>query len=362
MSLVLEKIDRSVGGESHLSNVNLSLEPGSFNVLLGRTLAGKTSLMRVMAGLDKPSSGKIIMNGADVTGVPVQKRNISMVYQQFINYSNLTVRENIASPLRLAKLSQPEIDKRVAETADMLQISQYLDRHPLELSGGQQQRTAMARALVKDASLILFDEPLVNLDYKLREELRVELRDLFKARHSIAVYATTEPNEALALGGTTTLLHEGQIIQSGLAPSVYREPVDVNAASLFSEPPINLVPGQVTDNEVTFDDSVHFPLNQDLRGLKPGKYQFGIRPSHMGLVPHNDDDLELSMKVELAEISGSETFLHVKNSHFNLVMQLSGVHAYRTDTTINIYLPTHKLFVFNLDGQMIQSPSRLIKG
>jgi len=136
----------------------------------------------------------------------------------------------------------------------------------------------------------------------------------------------------------------------------------VNAASLFSEPPINLVPGQVTDNEVTFDDSVHFPLNQDLRGLKPGKYQFGIRPSHMGLVPHNDDDLELSMKVELAEISGSETFLHVKNSHFNLVMQLSGVHAYRTDTTINIYLPTHKLFVFNLDGQMIQSPSRLIKG
>ena len=220
----------------------------------------------------------------------------------------------------------------------------------------------MARALVKDASLILFDEPLVNLDYKLREELRVELRELFKVRNSIAVYATTEPNEALALGGTTTLVHEGTIIQSGLAPEVYREPVDVYAADLFSEPPINLVLGQVTEYEVTFDESVHFPLNQDLKNLKPAEYKFGIRPSHIGLVPHNDDDLELSMKVELAEISGSETFLHVMNSHFSLVMQLSGVHAYRTDTSIKVYLPTHKLFVFNLDGKMIQSPSRLIKG
>jgi len=362
MSLVLKNVDRLVNGEQHLNNVNLSLEPGSFNVLLGRTLAGKTSLMRLMAGLDKPSSGKILMNGADVTGVPVQKRNISMVYQQFINYSNLTVRENIASPLRLAKISESEIDKRVNETADMLQIGQFLKRYPLELSGGQQQRTAMARALVKDASLILFDEPLVNLDYKLREELRVELRELFKARNSIAVYATTEPNEALALGGTTTLIHEGQVIQSGKAPEVYREPVDVNAADLFSEPPINLVPGQVTDNEVTFDESVHFPLNQDLKGLKPGGYKFGIRPSHIGLVPHNDDDLELSMNVELAEISGSETFLHAMNNHFNLVMQLSGVHAYRTDTKIKVYLPTHKLFVFDLDGKMIQSPSSLIRG
>ena len=362
MSLLLENIDRVVDGEFHLNSINLSLEPGSFNVLLGRTLAGKTSLMRIMAGLDRPHNGKIVMNGADVTGVPVQKRNISMVYQQFINYPNLTVRENIASPLRLAKIKESQIDTRVKETAAMLQIGQFLDRYPLELSGGQQQRTAMARALVKDASLILFDEPLVNLDYKLREELRVELRELFKARNSIAVYATTEPNEALALGGTTTLLHEGRVIQSGPTPDVYREPVDVDAADLFSEPPINLVRGWVTESEVTFDASVHFPLNQDLKSLKPGDYRFGIRPSHIGLVPHNDDDLELSMNVELAEISGSETFLHVKNDHFNLVLQLSGVHAYHTDTPIKIYLPTHKLFVFNLGGKMIQSPSRLVKG
>ncbi|MBU2864656.1 ABC transporter ATP-binding protein [Reinekea marina] len=362
MSLKLENVSLVVEGCDYLSDVNLNLEPGSFNVLLGRTGAGKTSLMRVIAGLDKPTRGRLIMNGADVTGMAVQKRNVSMVYQQFINYSNLTVRENIASPLRLAKISEAEITKRVGETADMLQISQFLDRYPLELSGGQQQRTAMARALVKDASILLFDEPLVNLDYKLREELRVELRELFKARNAIAVYATTEPNEALALGGTTSLLHEGKLIQSGPSAEVYREPVDVDAADLFSEPPINLIAGEVTENEVTFDETAHFPLNQDLRGLTPGGYKFGIRPSHIGLVPHNDDDLELSMKVELAEISGSETFIHAKNNHFEIVMQLSGVHAYKTDSTINVYLPTHKLFVFDLNGKMIQSPSRLVRG
>ncbi|BBI50535.1 hypothetical protein HORIV_29560 [Vreelandella olivaria] len=140
------------------------------------------------------------MDGKDVTNVSVRKRNVSMVYQQFINYPSLTVYDNIASPLKLAKQPKSEIDKRVGEIAEMLHIEQLLNRYPQELSGGQQQRTAMGRALVKDADLILFDEPLVNLDYKLREELRDELRELFKARNCIAVYATTEPNEALALG------------------------------------------------------------------------------------------------------------------------------------------------------------------
>ncbi len=356
MSLTLKNVHRVVDGVTHIDNVSLTLEPGSFNVLLGRTLAGKTSLMRIMAGLDKPDSGSVWMNGRDVTGLTVQKRNISMVYQQFINYPNLSVFENIASPLRLAGYSKKDIERRVTETAELLHIEQYLQRLPLELSGGQQQRTAMARALVKDAELVLFDEPLVNLDYKLREELRQELRELFRLRNTIAVYATTEPNEALALGGITTLLHEGRVIQTGAGAQVYRRPATVHAAELFSEPPINLLPGQVNNSEVTFDQSVHFPLDQDLQKLPAGDYQFGIRPNHIGLVPHNDDDLELSMTVEVAEISGSETFLHVRNSLFTLVLQLSGVHEYHTDTSLKVYLPTHRLFVFDLDGKLIQAP------
>jgi len=359
MSLTLQNVSRVVEGETWIDQVNLTLEPGSFNVLLGRTLSGKTTLMRLMAGLDRPTTGKIIMNGVDVTGVAVRERNISMVYQQFINYPNLTVYENIASPLRLAKMDEAEVDRRVRETAEMLRIDPFLDRLPLQLSGGQQQRTAMARALVKDSQIILFDEPLVNLDYKLREELRQELRALFKARNCIAIYATTEPNEALALGGNTAVLNEGRLLQMGPTAEVYHQPKDIITAEMFSEPPINIVPGRVNEEEVTFDDTVHFRLNNDLRRLTPGEYQFGVRASHIGLVPHSDDDLELPVRVDLAEISGSETFLHVHNQHFDLVLHLSGVHAYQVDQEIKVYFPTHKLYAFDHQGKMVHSPARM---
>lgn len=356
MSLTLEHVNRVVDGQTWIDDASLSFEPGSFNVLLGRTLSGKTSLMRLMAGLDKPDSGRILMNGKDVTQVPVRHRNVSMVYQQFINYPSMTVFDNIASPLRQAGVSKDIIQSKVLETAKMLRIEKFLTRYPLELSGGQQQRTAMARALVKDAELILFDEPLVNLDYKLREELRQEMRELFQVRHTIAIYATTEPNEALALGGTTTVLHEGRVIQSGRTPEVYHQPKTVLAAELFSEPPINLMPGRIQGSEVSFANFVHFPLNVDLRSIGDGEYRFGVRPSHLSLVPSNDDDLELAVTVELAEISGSETFLHVRNEHFQLVLHLPGVHAYDVDAPIRVYIPTHKLFVFDEQGRLIQAP------
>ena len=358
MSLTLEHVCRVVDQQVYIDDACLSFEPGSFNVLVGRTLAGKTSLMRLMAGLDKPSSGRILMHGADVTGVPVRQRNVSMVYQQFINYPNLTVFENIASPLRQAGVAKAEIERKVQETAQMLRIDNILKRYPLELSGGQQQRTAMARALVKDADLVLFDEPLVNLDYKLREELRQEMRELFRARRSIAIYATTEPNEALALGGTTTILHEGRVIQSGRTTEVYHRPQQVLAAELFSEPPINLMRGRISDSEVSFEDFVHFPLTAELRGLELGDYRFGVRPGHIGLVPSNDDNLELAVIVELAEISGSETFLHVRSEHFALVLHLQGVHEYDVDAPIRIYIPTHKLFVFDARDQLVLAPIR----
>ncbi|WP_369990615.1 ABC transporter ATP-binding protein [Pseudomonas xanthosomatis] len=356
MSLVLEQVSRSVDEQVWINDASLRFEPGSFNVLLGRTLAGKTSLMRLMAGLDRPDRGRVLMDGEDVTGRPVRLRNVSMVYQQFINYPTLTVFENIASPLRQARMAEAEVQRRVRETAQMLRIEPYLGRLPLELSGGQQQRTAMARALVKDASLILFDEPLVNLDYKLREELRQELRALFAARNCIAVYATTEPNEALALGGTTTLLHEGRVIQSGPTAEVYQRPGSVLAAELFSEPPINLVPGSLRGNEVSLAGAVHFARSAALRELPDGDYRFGIRPSHLTLVPSGDDDLELSVLVELAEISGSETFLHVRNDHWRMILHLPGVHEYQVDTPIRVFIPTHKLFLFDSRDALAQAP------
>ena len=172
MTLELKGVSKTVGGQTHIHPTDLTLESGTMNVLLGPTLSGKTSLMRLMAGLDVPATGRIIWHGEDVTGMRVQDRKVAMVYQQFINYPSMSVYDNIASPMKLLGLDRAEIDKRVRETAELMQLTPQLQRKPLELSGGQQQRCALARALVKNAGLVLLDEPLANLDYKLREELR----------------------------------------------------------------------------------------------------------------------------------------------------------------------------------------------
>ena len=192
MTVVLENVTRVVGAIPYISDVSLTLEPGTLSVLLGPTLSGKTSLMRLLAGLDPPTTGRIVVNGKDVTGVDVRKRSVAMVYQQFVNYPSFTVFENIASPLRVQGRPNEEVERRVGEVASLLRLEPYLERMPLALSGGQQQRTAIARALVKGADLVLLDEPLANLDYKLREELRTELPRIFEV--SGASSSTPPPN------------------------------------------------------------------------------------------------------------------------------------------------------------------------
>ncbi len=174
MAIELRNVSLRVGAETHIYETSLTLEPGQFNILLGTTLSGKTSLMRLMAGLEKPTTGELWAGDENVTGVPVQKRSVAMVYQAFINYPSFSVFDNIASPLKVSGISGEAIKEKVYEVADMLKLTPMLNRLPSELSGGQQQRTALARALVKGADLVLLDEPLANLDYKLREELRDE--------------------------------------------------------------------------------------------------------------------------------------------------------------------------------------------
>ena len=247
MSLRLDTVRRVVGDEVWIDDLTLDLAAGQLYVLLGPTLAGKTSLMRLMAGLDRPTSGRVLVDGADVTGISVRKRSVAMVYQQFINYPTLTAYDNIASPLRLQGTPTAEIDRQVRETARMLHIDHLLDRLPAALSGGQQQRLAIARALVKKAQLLLLDEPLVNLDYKLREELRAELRDLFARQQTTVVYATTEPLEALIMGGQVIVLDEGRILQSGPTVAVYHRPGSLRVASVYSDPPMNTLAVTVAD-------------------------------------------------------------------------------------------------------------------
>lgn len=362
MALELEDVCLLVEEKSYLNDISLRFEAGSFNVLLGRTLAGKTSLLRVLAGLDKPSRGRVLYNQNDVTGVAVQKRGLSMVYQQFINYPHLTVWENIASPLQLAKVSAGEISKRVKKIAEMLHIEEYLQRLPLELSGGQQQRCAMARALVKDADIVLFDEPLVNLDYKLREELRSELKSLFKTRETIAIYATTEAHEALALGGTTTLLHQGRVLQTGGAQQQFAKPINLHAADLYNEPPLNVFSANVKDEVLHIQSAINLANTGHLANLPDGEYQFAIRPNHISLQTHNSLCIALKAKVDLAEISASETYLHVETSiapaqvNMSWVVHILSIMSFKTGSEIDIFLPLEDLFVFDLSGNAICWP------
>lgn len=361
MALVLSNVDYKVDNQVYLDNINLSFEPGSFNVLLGRTLAGKTSLMRIIAGLDKPTKGKISVDGLDVGGLSVQKRNVSMVYQQFINYPNMTVAQNIASPLAVAGFSPAEIERRVQETAELLHIQDFLQRYPLELSGGQQQRCAMARALIKEADIILFDEPLVNLDYKLREALRAELKALFESRDCIAIYATTEAQEALALGGYTTLLHQGRVLQSGPAQQQYAQPVNLHAADLYHEPPLNRFNASIRSGTITLQTQ-NYPIGNTQ--LPDGDYQFGIRADHIKLESGEGNEICLHGSVDLAEISASETYLHVSINEgdeataepLSWVVHLQGIQSMHTQTPIKLYFPIEKLFIFGLDGAALKWP------
>jgi len=362
LALELKNVSLLVEGQCYLQDISLRFEAGSFNVLLGRTLAGKTSLLRVLAGLDKPSRGQVFYNEQDVTAVAVQKRGLSMVYQQFINYPHLTVWENIASPLQLAKVSASEITRRVKHIADMLHIEEYLQRLPLELSGGQQQRCAMARALVKDAGIVLFDEPLVNLDYKLREELRSELKALFKSRETIAIYATTEAHEALALGGTTTLLHQGKVLQTGLAQQQFAKPANLYAADLYSEPPLNVFSASVDNSVLQIQNPTSLADTAHLCHLPNGQYQFAIRPNHIYLQPNNTASIALRAKVDLAEISASETYLHVEVSvdsdqtSLSWTVHILSIMSFRSGSGIDIFLPLEDLFVFDLAGNAIRWP------
>jgi glycerol transport system ATP-binding protein len=357
MGFSITNVDKRVDNEIHLQGINLELQSGSQNIILGRTLAGKTTLLRIMAGLDRPTTGQILENGLDVTGITVRKRSVAMVYQQFVNYPSLSIRDNIASALKIAGKPGEEIAGRVQEAARMLHLESMLDRLPQELSGGQQQRTAIARALVKDAQLLLLDEPLVNLDYKLREELRAELQAIFRRRDSIVVYTTTEPTEALMLGGNIVVMHEGRILQTGQTEEVYRAPVSVQVAEIFSDPPMNTLPAFARDGRLAIAHQASAPLDGHLRDLPPGRYILGVRPHHFYLTRRHERDIELPGNLELTEINGSETFIHVSHGELNLVAQEKGVQQHALGSRVSMFVRPRTFYIFNADGKLVRKPN-----
>lgn len=285
---------------------------GAITVVLGRNNAGKTRLARAVAGLDPSPPGTLFINGNDVSGLSARRRRVGLVYQAFVNYPNWSVFDNIASPLAAKggkRKGKSEIARTVRALADRLQIGELLDRRPESLSGGQQQRVAIARALAQQGDVLVMDEPLVNLDYKLREELTLQLREIVQADELTVLYLTSDPKDAFTLGDQVVLLHDRAKLQSGTPLDLYNAPVSPEAADLMSDPGVNRLDDQTL-----------------------------VRPEHLRLAPQADTDVPFDAEVNSVETSGAETFLHCRVNESDCVARLPGMVPVEAGSKVRLYV------------------------
>jgi len=312
--LRLEGLVKNFGRIEALRGVDLEVEDGEFFVLYGPSAAGKTTTFRAIAGLEKLDAGSITMDGNDLSVVPVQRRNMAMVFQSFALYPHLTTYDNLAYPLREMKLRRAERRARVMETAEMLRITHTLKRRPSSLSGGEQQRLAIGRAIIRRPGLFLFDEPLTNLDANLRQQMRAEFKRLHREIGATMLYATPDQLEALSMGQRIAVIQDGRISQVGTPDEVYNAPKDSRIASLIGDPPINLVPGKVSDGlqiELPFIAVDGTRWSVPLGALEPNtEILFGIRPHDLKLVDASQSSF--AAEIELTEPQGDITILDLK--------------------------------------------------
>ena len=357
MKLVIDNLTFKPEKEYFLNKVSLKFEAGKLYTLLGRTLSGKTSLLKTIAGLQPIDTGNIIFEGKDFSSIPVWKRNVAMVYQQFINYPHLSVYENIAFPLKQRKMKTSDIENEVSVAINKVGLHGFEKRKIQELSGGQQQRVALARSLVKKAKILLLDEPLVNLDYKLREDLRDEFKNIFSSEfssHSILIYASTDPLEAMQLNGNIIVLDEGKILQSGTAKDVFENPENIKVAEITNDPAMNVIKGSIDSNKIILNENVQFDIPEHVKTIQAGTYHFGIRASDMIL-----DDNGFDFNVDIAEISGSETFLHLHQNELNMVLLMEEVRNFNDNDKVKINFNLNKLYVFDEKGNLLFSPFKM---
>ena len=354
MGLIAQNLTLKPDHEFHLNNISFEMQEGQLYTILGRTLSGKTTLMKTIAGLITPDSGTLSMAGQDFAEIPVWNRKVAMVYQQFINYPHLKVFDNVAFPLKVRKLPAAKIAQKVAHALEQVGLTGFEDRKIQALSGGQQQRVALARSLVKDARILLLDEPLVNLDYKLREQLREEFRNIFNAdvsQSSILIYSSTDPLEAMQLGGSIIVLDEGRVLQQASAQDIFEYPATTRVAEIANDPAMNLMQGTLADGMIVVNETIKIPLPKHLQHLTPGAYVFGVRADRVS--PAKDG---MGFEVELSEINGSETFLHLKNQDQTLVGLLPWVQDFNLNERVNIAIDAAWLYAFDQSGQLLKSP------
>ncbi|MBW2059078.1 MAG: ABC transporter ATP-binding protein [Deltaproteobacteria bacterium] len=360
--IVLKSISKSIRGQKILDNVSMEIEEGSFVCLLGPAGGGKTTLLKIIAGLETPDRGSVFFGNDDVTDLPPNMRNVSMVFQDFALYPHMSVFKNLASPLAAKRLPASQIQKKVEEVAGFLKIDRFLTRKITQLSGGEMQRVAIGRALAKEAKIVLFDEVFVNLDYKLREEMRVEFKKLVGTLNITTVFSTPDPEDALSLADRVAVVNNGKIIQYDEMRKVYEYPVDVFTGSYFGYPEMNLIDCTVTekdDGRPTIDTGAFaIPIENTEGGskaIKPGDYVLGLRPENIRIGNKPEGPIAVRGKMILTEVIGSDTIVHIAVGPHTIHAFVPGIYRSASDQDLYVGFEPKDVYLFDREKGTLET-------
>ena len=338
----LRGVVKKHGDTTVLHGVDLEIRAGEFFVLLGPSGSGKTTTLRILAGLESVSAGQVLMDGVDVTGTEPGERDVAMVFQSYALYPHMTVADNIGFPLKMVGTPREAIAKAVADAAGRVSIGHLLQRRPGQLSGGQQQRVALARAIVRQPRLFLLDEPLSNLDAKLRLETRLELKQLQRALGVTAVYVTHDQEEAMTLADRVAVFMDGRIVQVATPREIYSRPAQVSVAGFIGTPPMNLVPAVWRDDVVVIDGVTH-PVGA--RTPQPREVTLGVRPGELRTGPAGTE-----VRVEYIEELGDHCIVDLKAGATRLRLKAEGQASVREGDTTRVSFAPSAAHLFDRAG------------
>jgi multiple sugar transport system ATP-binding protein len=346
-SVSIRSVKKNFGDVPILHGVDIEIEDGSFTVLVGPSGCGKSTLLRMIAGLEEINSGQINIGSRDVNNLPPKERDIAMVFQNYALYPHMTVGENMAFSLTLAKKPQAEIDTKVARAADILALGSLLDRYPRQLSGGQRQRVAMGRAIVRDPQVFLFDEPLSNLDAKLRVAMRSEIKELHQRLKTTSIYVTHDQIEAMTMGDQIVVMRDGRIEQKGSPLDLYDMPANQFVAGFIGSPAMNFLPGKLLVSggqyQVELNDGLKLDLPSPVQGQNGQPVIFGTRPEHLTLVSSGG----ISAHVSVLEPTGMDTFVACKHEGVEFSAVFRERHEFQLGSTINLQPDMSRSHVFD---------------
>ena len=343
--VVLDKVVKKFGEVEVVAGIDLTVRDREFCILVGPSGCGKTTTLRMIAGLEDVTAGDIRIGGETVTYKPPRDRDIAMVFQSYALYPHMSVRKNLAFALELRHLAKKEIEKRISEVAEIIGLTPLLDRKPRQLSGGQRQRVAVGAALVRQSGVLLFDEPLSNLDAKLRVHMRVELKRLHQQIKSTMVYVTHDQVEAMTMGDRIVIMNGGKIVQVGTAMDVYDRPATRFVAGFIGTPPMNFFEGEIRDGGIALGGGIQLPLP---RAADPGrKVTLGVRPEHISLRGGRPGAAKVPATVEVLEPLGNRTIVTGRSPAGVLQIEAEANPGLKPGDTIELWFDMSRVHLFD---------------